>query len=255
MTDTSSARIDELVDRDVVDPGGDKIGKVYDVYLDNESGQPEWLAVTSGLFGTKVSFIPLEGASLAEDEVVVAHRKDLVKDAPKVDADGELTPEETDALYTHYGRGATMSTDEGVDVDQVADHGRDPRRPATDDAMIRSEEELDVSTRSRQTGTARLRKWVETENVQMTVPIRREKARLVVEPITDPDRDVGRAGADLGQDEQEIVLSEEVVDVDKRVVAKERVRLETDVETDEVAVNEEVRKERVEMDNDDDTSR
>ena len=84
----------------------------------------------------------------------------------------------------------------------------------------------------------------------MTVPIRREKARLVTEPITDDNVDEAMSGDDLTEDEHEVVLTEEVVDVDKRVVPKERVRLETDVETDEVAVDEEVRKERIEMDDD-----
>jgi uncharacterized protein (TIGR02271 family) len=117
--------------------------------------------------------------------------------------------------------------------------------------MTRSEEELDVSTRSQQVGKARLGKWVETENVQMTVPIRREKARLVTEPITDSNRDQALAGDDLTSDEHEITLSQEVVDVDKHVVPKERVRLETAVETREVSIDEDVRKERIEMDNDD----
>jgi uncharacterized protein (TIGR02271 family) len=113
--------------------------------------------------------------------------------------------------------------------------------------MTRSEEELDVSKTTRRTGTARLRKWVETENVTMTVPIRREKARTVVEPVTDADRDAAMAGGELTSEEHEVTLSEEVVDVHKTVVPKERVRLETAVETHEVAVDEEIRRERIAM--------
>ncbi|MEJ7723278.1 MAG: YsnF/AvaK domain-containing protein, partial [Ilumatobacteraceae bacterium] len=103
---------------------------------------------------------------------------------------------------------------------------------------------------TRQAGTARLRKWIETEDVQMTVPISREKARMVTEPITDANRDAATSGGDLTEEEHEVTLTEEVVDVDKRVVPKERVRLETDVETEEVTVDEQVRKERIEMDDD-----
>ena len=88
----------------------------------------------------------------------------------------------------------------------------------------------------------------------MTVPIRREKARLVTEPITDDNREAALSGGDLTEEEHEVTLSEEVIDVDKHVEAKERVRLETDVETEEVAVDEQVRKERIEFEGDPDRS-
>jgi uncharacterized protein (TIGR02271 family) len=239
MTDTaSSTPVAELVGRTAIDTDGDKIGKISDIYVDNETGQPEWLAVNTGMFGTKVSFVPIESATLVDDDVQVGYSKAQVKDAPKAEADGQLSPDEESQLYAHYGRATAPA---------VATPKRDTTD--TDDAMTRSEEELDVNTKSRQSGTARLRKWVETENVTMTVPIRREKARMVVEPITDANRDAALSGDDLTSEEHEVTLSEEVVDVQKTVVPKERVRLETDVETEDVTVDEEVRKERIAMDN------
>jgi uncharacterized protein (TIGR02271 family) len=113
--------------------------------------------------------------------------------------------------------------------------------------MTRSEEQLDVNKRTRQAGTARLRKWIETEDVEIRVPVRREKARMVSEPVTDANRDRAMSGGDLTTEEHEVTLSEEIVDVDKRVVPKERVRLETETETDEVAVDDTVRKERIDF--------
>jgi uncharacterized protein (TIGR02271 family) len=250
MSDIDTNPVSDLTGRTVIDPDGDKVGTVFDVYIDNETDQPEWLAITTGLFGTKVSFAPIAGAALVDNDLQIGYAKDVVKDAPKADADGQLSPDEEAALYAHYGR--TVGPTEGRAAGRTdVDEGRDTSGPETDDAMTRSEEELDVSTRSQQVGKARLRKWVETENVQMTVPIRREKARLVTEPITDDNLDQALSGDDLTSDEHEVILSEEVVDVDKHVVPKERVRLETDVETREVTVDEDVRKERIEMDNDD----
>jgi uncharacterized protein (TIGR02271 family) len=238
---TEHASITDLVDRDAIDADGDKIGTVFDVYVDNDTGQPEWLAITTGLFGTKVSFAPLAGASLAGDGVRLAYPKDHVKDAPRAEADGQLSPEEENDLYAHYGYPtgpATPPSGRDEDYDTTG---------ATDDAaMTRSEEQLDVVKTTRETGRARLRRWVETEAVQMTVPIRREKAKLVTEPVSSD----APIGGDLGEAEEEVVLSEEVIDVDKRVVPKERVRLETDVETDEVVVDEQVRKERIDLDDD-----
>jgi len=249
MTDIDSSPVSDLTGRTVVDPDGDKIGTVFDVYIDNDTDQPEWLAITTGLFGTKVSFAPIGGATFVGDDLQIGYTKAQVKDAPNADADGELSPDEESALYAHYGRSGRTAAVADVDT-QRRGAGYDTSGPETDDAMTRSEEELDVSTRSQAAGKVRLRKWVETENVQMTVPIRREKARLVSEPITDDNVGQALAGGDLTSEEHEVVLSEEVVDVQKTVVPKERVRLETDVETREVAVDEEVRKERIAMDND-----
>ena len=244
MPDNSDTRVSDLIHRTVVDSTGDKIGTVFDVYVDDATSQPEWLAVTTGWFGTKVSFVPLVGVTTDGGDVVVPHSKDTVKDAPRADADGSLSVEEENALYTHYGR--TGHVDRATGETKVRARGRD----TSDDAMTRSEEQLDVSTRTRQAGKARLRKWIETEDVHMTVPVKREKARVVVEPITDANRADALAGETLTSSEHEITLSEEVVDVSKQVVPKERVRLETDVETDQVAVDEKVRKERIQIESD-----
>ena len=113
--------------RQAAGPDGDKIGKIDDIYLDRHSGEPEWAAVRTGLFGTNVSFVPLEGASADGDVIRLGYDKATVKDAPNVDADGELTPEEERRLYDHYGR-----SDYGDWTDQSEDRteafmGRDDR--------------------------------------------------------------------------------------------------------------------------------
>jgi len=250
-TPGETATVAELIGRKAVDPDGDKIGSIDEVYLDNDTGQPEWLAISTGLFGTKMSFAPLSGAIFTGDDVQIPYSKQQVKDSPTCEADGQLSRSEEEVLYAHYGwsSGTTGTTTMGTTTTGTT--GRvDESTRSTDDAMTRSEEELDVSTQTQETGRARLRKWVETENVQMTVPIQREKARMVVEPVTEGNVDDALSGPDLTESEHEVVLSEEVVDVDKRVVPKERVRLETDVETDEVVVDEAVRKERIDFDHD-----
>src|SRR5688572_18518044 len=144
----------------------DKIGEIADVYLDRQSGEPEWLAVKTGLFGSNLSFVPLREASTGGEGVTVPYEKALVKDAPNVEADGELSPEEERRLYEHYNV-AWGEFDSDADREPV---GRDTSGPTTDDAMTRSEEELRVGTTSRESGRARLRKYVVTEEVQTTVP-------------------------------------------------------------------------------------
>ena len=251
MTDlTYDAR--QLPGRTAVDRNYSKIGTIDDVYVNDTTAQPEWLAIKTGLFGTKRTFAPLSGVHAHGDEVVVPYDADVVTEAPNADDLDHLSSDEVLALYDYYDRlGRTDTSAESDDRSpRRGPHGDDTSGPQTDDAMTRSEEQLDVNKRTRQVGTARLRKWIETEDVVIRVPVQREKARMVTEPITDANRDRAMSGRDLTTEEHEVVLNEEIVDVNKRVVPKERVRLETETETDEVAVDDTVRKERIEFDHD-----
>ena len=231
--------------REVVSADGDKIGTLEEVYLDTQSGQPEWATVTTGLLGMKQTFVPLAQADPDGGRVVVPYSKDQVKDAPSVDPDGELSPDEESALYNHYGVDTGTTVRSGQE--QV---GGDVSGPTTDDAMTRSEEELRVGTTQRERGRARLRKYVVTEEVQQTVPVQREEVRIEREPITDGNRDQAMAGPEISEEEHEVVLHEEEPVVEKRAVPKERVRMSRDTVTDEAEVSEEVRKERIEAEDD-----
>jgi uncharacterized protein (TIGR02271 family) len=102
------------------------------------------------------------------------------------------------------------------------------------------------------TGRARLRKYVVTENVTKTVPVKKEKVRVEREPITEQNRGKAMAGPDISEEEHEVTLTEEEPVVEKRAVPKERVRLEKDVEQQEQQVTEQVRKERIKTDGADD---
>ena len=97
--------ISRVIGKDVYDTSGSKIGSASEVYLDDESGQPEWVTVRTGLFGTKESFVPLRDAQLSGEGVRVPVSKNQVKDAPKIDAEGHLSPQEEQELYRYYGVG------------------------------------------------------------------------------------------------------------------------------------------------------
>jgi uncharacterized protein (TIGR02271 family) len=232
---------DDWRDRTLVGNDGRKIGKVTELYLDHESGRPEWVTVNLGLFGTKSHFVPLAGAQADGEDVRVPVSKDQVSAAPSIDPDGELSEEEERRLFEHYG---VRYTTEGS---TTAQGGPDGARSG-DDAMTRSEEELRVGTASQEAGRVRLRKHVVTEQVQQTVPVQREEVRLAREPITDENRDAALSGAQISEAEHEVVLHQEEPVVEKRTVPKERVRLDKDSVTEERQVSEEVRKERIESD-------
>jgi len=328
--------ISRVIGKDVYDQSGDKIGSASEVYLDDESGQPEWVTVRTGLFGTKESFVPLRDADLTDDGLRVPVSKTQVKDAPKIDTDGHLSPQEEQELYRYYGLGSGQGTttdttttgnigttgmagtgrtdrDEttgtagtagmagtagtagnigttGVagtgrtdrdettvsdttaagttgtagmagtagrtdrDGDGVYDDvqgravGRDTSGPTTDEAMTRSEERLNVGTRSEEVGRARLRKYVVTENVTQTVPVSREEVRVEREPITDANVGNAMDGPAISEEEHEVTLHAERPVVEKEAVPVERVRLDKETVTDQERVSEDVRKEEIEVD-------
>jgi uncharacterized protein (TIGR02271 family) len=256
MTGTTEAY--DFRGRTLVDNDGEKIGKIDELYLDQEGGQPEWALVTTGLFGTKKTFVPIRSARPAGEELQVPVTKQQVKDAPNIDADQELSETEERHLFDHYGvpyttEGSTTATD--APADPQRGNGHDTSGPNTDEAMTRSEEELHVGTTQRESGRVRLRKYIVTENVTQTVPVRREEVRIEREPITDANRDQAMSGADISEDEHEVVLHEEEPVVEKRTVPKERVSLGKETVAEEREISEEVRKEQIETDGHEHSSR
>jgi uncharacterized protein (TIGR02271 family) len=234
---------------------GAKIGSIEEIYLDAETDVPEWALVRTGMFGSNCTFVPLRDASEHDGTLRVPFDKAAVKDAPKMDPDGQLSEQEESELYRYYGieysdaRSETGLPDGGswsgpTDRERVGD---DVSGRETDDAMTRSEEELRVGTTQREAGRARLRKYVVEDEVTQTVPVRREEVRVEREPITDANVDAATSGPAISEEEHEVVLHEEEVVAEKRAVPRERVRLDKDTVTEQREVSEAVRKEQVEV--------
>jgi uncharacterized protein (TIGR02271 family) len=239
---------------DAVGPDANKLGTIEDIYLDQETGEPEWVALKTGMFGSKLSFAPLAQARLDGDSVVLPYEKDQIKSAPRVEADGALSEDEEAELYRHYGLDYTETrSDTGLPAGGSDDRGQvgdDVSGPTTDDAMTRSEEELRVGKTQREAGRARLRKYVVTEEETVTVPVQREEVRVEREPITDANVDDAMDGPAISEEEHEVVLHAEEPVVEKRAVPKERVRMDKDAVTEQETVTEQVRKERIDVDGD-----
>jgi uncharacterized protein (TIGR02271 family) len=242
--------VDTWQGRTLLDRDSSRIGTIDAIYLDDQTGQPEWALVNTGLFGTKSSFVPLAQAFQSDNDVLVPYDKQLVKDAPRIDSDQHLSEADERQLWQHYGLDYD-TTDRSVatskDAASRARVGRDISEPPTDDAMTRSEEELRVGTTQRERGRVRLRKYVITEHVEQAVPVRRERVRVEREPITDANIDAATSGPDISEEEHEVVLREEEPVVEKRVVPRERVRLDKDTVTGEERVAEQLRKERIDV--------
>lgn len=252
----SQDQVQQAVGADAYGPDGDKIGKVGQIFLDDQTGEPVFATVNTGLFGMSENFVPISDASYSEDRFTLPFGKDRIKDAPSINPDdGHLSPDEEQQLYEYYGVAYSDSdqtsgtdysdTDTSTDTREVSD-----RTDSTDDAMTRSEEQLRVGTQTRETGRARLRKYVETEQANVSVPVRKEKAVLEREPITDSNYDEATDGPLISEEDHEVTLSEEVPVVDKEVKPVERVRLTTETEVHDETVSDEVRKERIDSEGD-----
>ncbi|GAA3387187.1 PRC and DUF2382 domain-containing protein [Streptomyces roseoviridis] len=274
-------QIPAVLDHPVYDPEGKKIGDAKHVFVDDASGRPEWVTVKTGMFGTSESFVPIKDASLVDGHLEVPYPKDRIKGAPHVDVDGggHLDASEEQRLYEYYGiawdeawqqanepgeggwahgtaGAAGAAGTAGMTGRERAGFADDEAgtamagRSMGDDAMTRSEEEMHVGTERVETGHVRLRKYVVTEEVQQTVPVRHEEVRLEREPITEANREEALSGPDISEAEHEVVLHEERPVVETRAVPKERVRLRTDEVTDEETVSGEIRKERIDVETD-----
>jgi uncharacterized protein (TIGR02271 family) len=314
---------------------GEKIGTVESFFVDDRTGAPTWVAVSTGLFGTRHSIVPATQAAFDDGVLSVPVHKDAVRHAPAIGGD-HLGPEDEAALREHYGLtgaggadaaaarpwtaagsdgrdtpgsggsltagtsgqtqaaggAATSGASTAGDVDTAGAaagtgtaltdevtrpvpqpaagmrtttdqagpppsgepagrHAAAAGTAATDGAMTRSEEQLRVGTERVAATRVRVVKYVVTEEVQVTVPIRREEIRIEEVPLDAPDSGVGGSLAATGTGgglPAEIVLHAERPVVGVEVVPVERVRLRVEVVAGEERITDQVRREEIAVD-------
>lgn len=258
-------------------PDGEKIGTVEHFFTDDRTGAATWAAVSTGLFGTRHSVVPATEATFADGAVRLQVTRDAVRTAPSV-SDQHLDPADEALLREHYGLGAgapaapaggavppsqpVADTTTGARSDTVLVDSPAARTgsatgaagqsasPSADGAMTRSEEQLRVTTERYAAKRVRVVKYVVTEEVQVTVPIRREEIRIEEVPL-DPDGPAVVAGTvAAGGLPEVIVLHTERPVVTTEVVPVERVRLRTELVQEQVQVRDQVRRERIDVDED-----
>jgi uncharacterized protein (TIGR02271 family) len=232
-----SIDVRQLVGRTAVGRDG-RLGRVEDLLLDERTREPAWMAVATP---AGARFVPLAEAQAYGDDVLVPYDAGLVGAAPHVEPDGHLSAEEEHRLYTHYGFRWVEDEAPTAVTEPVAAHGEAVE-------VTRSEEELHVGVERRVSGRTRLRKVVVTDTVTTTVPLRHEVLHIEREPIGEAE--AGAHGGPLFEEEHEVVLLEERAVVSKEVVPKERVRLRKEAIVEEQAIEAEVRRERIEAEED-----
>ena len=228
----------------VLSSDGKQIGAVEEIFVDEATGKPEWVGVGAGLFKTKRVLVPVKGARLDQSGFRVPYTQDQVKNTPAI-TDDEISQETERELYSHYGLDYSESRSESGLPEggpTVASGGTAVEADAT---VTRSEEELRIGKRTVEAGKVRLRKWVETVPVDQEVEVRRETARIERQPINQPVE-----GVELSEERFEVPLKEEQLVVEKQTVAKERISVDKDVRTQRQTIQEELRRERVEIEGD-----
>ena len=226
----------------VIDPQGDKIGKVDDLFVD-QSGQPEYFGVKLGLVGLKSTLIPTAATTIDQDqEIIVTNlEKDTVKDAPAFDDDEPITPELETAVRNYFGVEAYADYDQrGTYADFQA---YDTSEQAEERVQL-SEEQLVAGTTQQEAGRVRIRKRVVTEPQEVVVPTKREQVTVERVPATEATA----TDATIGEQDIEIPLMEERPVVEKRPVVKEEVRIRKDVVEDAETVRENVSREEIDVD-------
>ncbi|WP_298251887.1 YsnF/AvaK domain-containing protein [uncultured Arthrobacter sp.] len=247
----------------VLSEDGAALGPMGQLYVDDATGEPSWVTVVTHAMGNPESFAPLQGAELDGRNVRLPFSHSMVYESPKMSQDGHLSPEEEQQLLRYYGLMA--AEDDGAAPDQVSGTGEEraqSSRPEGEYSMTRSEEQLRVGTELRETERVRLVKRVVTEDVTMTVQIRREELVVEREPIANgaayyDDGETPYTNAEREQlysavesafdgDVVEVVLYEEKPRVEMEVVPIERVRISREARTRDEVVSAQVRKEVIE---------
>ena len=217
---------------------GGRLGTIEAFFVDDRTAAPTWVSISTGLFGTRHSVVPVADATFTDGVLRIPVTADAVKSAPPM-AGEHLDPGDEEALRRHYGLTGTPAV---------------VGSPPADGAMTRSEERLQVGTERVATTRARLVKYVVTENVQITVPIRREEIRVEQVPLDavddEPAESLVPAGAAPGTAglPGEIVMHAERPVVTVEVVPVERVRLRVDVVEGQETVTEQVQREQIIVD-------
>jgi uncharacterized protein (TIGR02271 family) len=224
--------------REIADPGGTRYGRLDDLFVGQESGEPEFGIVTvprPGGEGTKRVAVPMHTASLSGDVIVLPLDPVRVKSAPEVQ-------DEVDAIPPESGRRVLDYFGMGGDAPTV------PMPSLTPEAeTVLSEEQLEVDVEARAAERVRIRKQVVTEEVTVTVEVRREELVIEREPIPRDEVGAPSEGAFADSEAMVIVLHAEEPVVGRRVVPVERVRLRKDLVVEQTTINEPVRKERAEV--------
>jgi uncharacterized protein (TIGR02271 family) len=274
-SDRFTAIEDRFAGYTVYDQNYDKIGKVDDLFVD-ENDQPEYIGVKMGFLGTRSTLIPMDLARVNDERqlIEVAADKETVKDGPTFDDDREITPDFENEVYSYFGLQRSDATENGAyysdeetagtgtagpgitmgDIESGTFREHPPGEegvydqsgsdPEDELRVQRTEEELTAGTREREAGALNVRKRVRIDHETVEAPTRHEEVTVERVPV---EGEATASEAEIGDEEVRVPVTEEEVLMEKRPVAKEEIRVRKDVVEDVETVEEDVRREEVDV--------
>jgi uncharacterized protein (TIGR02271 family) len=249
---------------EIYDEDGERIGKLDDLFVD-EADNPEYVGVRTGLSDTGSVLIPADVVTVDEGlrRMVVSRSKSAVEASPTYGTQEEVTPAFEERVRGHYGLASGQGSDDkgayGHDEERAESGGATAEvregslgldRDQDELRVRRIEEELKVGTREREAGAVRVRKRIVTDHERIVVPKKRVEVTVEHVPVEGQAISAEKGRVELENEEDEIVVPvvEEEVVVEKRPVVKEEIRIRKELIEDSEVVEEDVRREEVEVD-------
>jgi hypothetical protein len=183
--------IQSIIGATLYGPDDVKLGRISQVLVDAADGHPTWAEVHVGTLGRHTTYVPLDQATWEHDDVYVPYDKDLVKNAPQIDGDGGLSPEQESELGRYYSgeRGGVPSDSDGARAsvdDSTADapHDAAPAQQLDENGVL-WEERVVVMKKRVPVAKVHLETTTVTENQEVTADVQKE--RVVVEQTDTPE--------------------------------------------------------------------
>lgn len=236
---------DQLVGAQVTDFDGLPVGTVEQVFRDDIDGTPSWARIRSikGLH-----FVPLAGSKMTcTGGLCVPFDSLKILGEPPISVDRHMSVEQEEKLRRYFGirvpaQRTRASARTSVRAPERAPAAARPDEPGGE-WLIRSEERIAVGLETRESGRVRLHKYVDAETVHQTVRVFHEELEIERVPIGEDEQ----ITADMADCEQEIILHEAHAKITRETIPVERVRVSVRKVEEDKTVNDEVRKERIEV--------
>jgi uncharacterized protein (TIGR02271 family) len=234
-----TTQVAQLIGARVMGGDGQVVGTIRQIFNDDKDGTPVWARIQSG---TRELFIPLRGSRVTKDGVSVPFDTRQIMSSPDVGVKEHMSMAQTDQLNRHFG--LTVPAQGGPpDADLARGQAQQDAARVGEDWLIRAEERLDVGTELHESGRARLHKYVDVEPVEQTVHVFHEEYEIERVPISAEEQVRG----EIAEAEQEIALHEERPVLHKSAVPVERVRLKVKRVDEDRTLRDEIRRERLEV--------
>jgi len=238
-----TTQAEDLLGARVTGADGKVVGTVEQVFRDDVDGTPAWARVRSGKSGR---FVPLGSSQVTPEGLSVPFDSQKIMSGPDIDAGQHMSAAQAEELSRYYGLMVPTQQPRGEMAEETTSAEQPTAEIPDSDWVIRQEEQIQVGKEMLESGRVRLHKYVDVESVEQPVHLYREEYEIERIPIGQGEQVSGS----IGEGVQEVVLHEERAVLRKEMVPVERVRLKTRRVEQDTTVKDQIRRERIEVEPD-----